>query len=165
VPLSLITAVSAYFGTSQVGWRVGSGDAVMLTTASAFRLSSMTFIAMLVVVFVLAKTVHWMAGTYGSDMTLRECFCLSAFSAVPLYLVGITLIYPIPWLIYLIGLPALGYSVVLLYSGVPVMMDVNKEKGFLFASSILALALVSLVGLIAVTVSLWGFGFGPVFRT
>lgn len=165
VPLSLITAIAAYIGTSQVGWRVGSGDTVTLTADSALRLSTMTFLAMLVVVFVLAKTIHWMAATYDAETSLNRCFSLAVFSAVPLYLVGITLLYPIPWLIYLIGLPALGYSVALLYSGVPAIMGVNKEKGFLFASAILAFGLVSLVGLIVVTISLWGFGFGPVYRT
>ena len=165
VPLSLITALSAYVGTSQVGWSVGGSDTVLLTTQSALRLCVMTFLAMLLVVFVLAKTIHWMATTYDSSTSLRRCFSLSALSAIPLYLVGITLLYPIPWLIYLIGLPALGYSVALLYSGVPIMMGINNEKGFLFASAILALGLVSLVGLLAVTISLWGFGFGPVFRT
>lgn len=165
VPLSLITAIAAYIGTSQIGWRVGSGDTVTLTADSALRLSAMTFLAMLVVVLVLAKTIHWMAATYEAETPLNRCFSLAVFSAVPLYLVGITLLYPIPWLIYLIGLPALGYSVALLYSGVPAIMGVNKEKGFLFASAILAFGLVSLVGLIVVTISLWGFGFGPVYRT
>ena len=65
----------------------------------------------------------------------------------------------------ILGDPALGYSVALLYTGVPIMMDVNKEKGFLFSSAILAFGLVALVGLIVVTVSLWGFGIGPSFRT
>ncbi len=165
VPLSLITAISAYIGTSRVGWTVGSGDAVTLTSKSALQLASMTFLAMLVVVFVLAKTIHWMTVTYDGEVSLKKSVSLAVFSAVPLYLVGVMLVYPIPWLIYLIGLPALGYSVALLYSGVPVMMNVNKEKGFLFFSSILAFGLVALVGLIAATVSLWGLGFGPEFRT
>ena len=104
-----------------------------------------------------------MAATYDSTQSLASCFALAAFTATPLFLVGITLLYPMPWFVYLVGLPALGYAVMLLYTGVPVMMDTNKERGFLFASAILALGLVSLVGLIAVTVSLWGFGLGPSF--
>ena len=165
VPLSLIAAVSAYIGTSIVGWRVGYDNTVTLTSSSALKLSVLSFLAMLVVVYVLAKTIHWMATTYDSHRPLQDCFLLAAFSAIPLYLVGITLLYPVPWFIYLIGLPALGYSVALLYTGVPIMMDVNKEKGFLFSSAILAFGLVALVGLIVVTVSLWGFGVGPSFST
>ncbi len=165
IPLALIAPVAAFIGTSMVGWRVGSGDPVRLTTDSALKISVLTFFAMLVVVYVLARTIHWMARTYDSDKALAECFSLAAFTAAPLFLVGITMIYPMPWFVYLLGLPALGYSVALLYTGVPIMMDVNKEKGFLFSSAILALGLVSLVGLIVVSVSFWGFGAGPSFRT
>ena len=165
IPLALIAPVSAYIGTSHVGWRVGAGDPVRLTAASAFKLSSLSFLSMLVVVFVLAKTMHWMATTYESSKPLSACVSLSTFTAVPLFLVGITLLAPVPWFIYLVGLPTLGYSVVLLYTGVPIMMEIDKERGFLFSSSVLALGLISLVGLLVVTVSLWGFGIGPSFKT
>ena len=165
IPLALIAPIASFIGTSMVGWRVGSGDPVRLTTDSALKISVLTFFAMLVVVYVLARTIHWMARTYDSEKSLAECFSLAAFTAVPLFLIGITMIYPMPWFVYLLGLPALGYSVALLYTGVPVMMEVNKEQGFLFSSAILALGLVSLVGLIVVSVSFWGFGAGPAFRT
>ena len=165
IPLALIAPVATFIGTSLVGWQVGSGDPVKLTVDSALKISVLTFFAMLVVVYVLARTIHWMARTYDSDKSLAECFSLAAFTAVPLFLVGVTMIYPMPWFVYLVGLPALGYSVALLYTGVPVMMEVNKEQGFLFSSAILALGLVSLVGLIVVSVSFWGFGAGPSFRT
>ena len=165
IPLALIAPIATFIGTSMVGWRVGSDDPVRLTTDSALKISVLTFFAMLVVVYVLARTIHWMAQTYDSDKPLSECFALAAFTAVPLFLVGITMVYPMPWFVYLVGLPALGYSVALLYTGVPVMMEVNKEQGFLFSSAILALGLVSLVGLIVVSVSFWGFGAGPSFRT
>ena len=163
IPLALIAPIASFIGTSMIGWRVGGGDAVRLTTDSALKISVLTFFAMLVVVYVLARTIHWMARTYDSEKSLAECFFLAAFTAVPLFLVGITMIYPMPWFVYLLGLPALGYSVALLYTGVPVMMEVNKEQGFLFSSAILALGLVSLVGLIVVSVSFWGFGAGPCF--
>ena len=165
VPLALVAPVAAFIGTTQVGWKVGQQDAVKLTVDSALQISVATFFAMLAVVFVMAKTIHWMANTYDSSQSLASCFSLAAFTATPLFLIGITLLYPMPWFIYLVGLPALGYAVLLLYTGVPIMMDINKEKGFLFASAILALGLVSLVGLLAVTVSLWGFGLGPSFLT
>ena len=163
IPMALVPPIAAFIGTTQVGWKVGQSDAVRLTVDSALQISVASFFAMLVVVFVIAKTIHWMAATYDSTQSLASCFSLAAFTATPLFLVGITLLYPMPWFVYLVGLPALGYAVMLLYTGVPVMMDTNKERGFLFASAILALGLVSLVGLIAVTVSLWGFGLGPSF--
>ena len=39
------------------------------------------------------------------------------------------LLYPLLWLNLLLGLPALGYTVYLLYTGVPVMMELFVPKG------------------------------------
>ena len=46
--LAAIPAISAYIGTSQVGWIIGNGDPVKLTTASALQMTVMTYIAMLI---------------------------------------------------------------------------------------------------------------------
>ena len=62
-------------------------------------------------------------------------------------------------------MPALAYTVYLLYSGVPVMMGVSKERGFLFSSAVLAVGLVMLVAVLAASAILWGMGVGPVLTT
>jgi hypothetical protein len=61
------------------------------------------------------------------------------------------------------GLLALASSVYLLYSGVPILMNISEDKGFLMSSALLALGLVALVTLLAVTALFWGFGFHPEF--
>jgi hypothetical protein len=75
------------------------------------------------------------------------------------------LLYPVLWLNLLISLPALAYTVYLLYSGVPVMMGISKERGFLFSSAVLAVGLVMLVGVLAATVILWDIGIGPIYTS
>jgi len=77
--------------------------------------------------------------------------------------VGVFQMVPVLWLNLVIGLPALAYTVFLLYVGIPEMMEIPAERGFLFASAVLAVGLVGLVGLLAVTVLLWGIGVAPVF--
>ena len=72
-------------------------------------------------------------------------------------------LYPVLWLNMLVGLPALAYTVYLLYSGVPVMMGISKERGFLFASAVLAVGPVMLVGGAGGERDPWGIGVGPVF--
>ena len=166
IPLAAIGPIAAVIGVTQIGWQVGGAEEpVTMTMNSALQISIATFAAILVVIMILGKTIRWMSSTYEGSQSMARCVALATFSAAPLFLSGISLLLPIPWLVYLIGLAALGYSVALLYSGVPIMMEVNEEKGFLFASAILALALVSLVGLLAVTVGFWSFGIGPVFST
>jgi hypothetical protein len=114
-------------------------------------------------VFSIGALIHWMGKTYGSRQPLPQCIALAAYTATPLFLIGIMLLYPKLWLNMVIGLPALAYTVYLLYLGVPVMMGIPKERGFLFASAVLAVGLVMLVAVLVTSVILWGMGIGPVF--
>jgi hypothetical protein len=105
--------------------------------------------------------IQWMAETYGKPQTLARCVVFAAYVATPLFLIGLMMFYPILWLNMLLGLPAVAYCIFLLYSGTPVVMEMETEKGFLFASSIVGLGLVAMVAILATTVVLWGYGFGP----
>lgn len=159
--LALIPAVAGYIGTTLVGWQVTSREVHRLTPDSALTIAILFYLTMLVAVFTIGKLIHWMGQTYGAKQPLAQCIALAAYTATPLFLIGVMLLYPLLWLNLLLGLPALAYSVYLLYSGVPVMMGITKERGFLFASAVLAVGLVILVGVLAASVILWGVGLGP----
>jgi len=163
--LAAIPVVCGFIGTTQVGWEIGGREAIKLTTASALKISVLYYITMLVAVFTIGKLIHWMGETYGTKQPLAQCIALAAYTATPLFLVGIMQLYPLLWLNLLVGLPALAYSVYLLYTGVPVMMDISEERGFLFSSAVLAVGLVTLVAVLAATVIMWSSGFGPVFTS
>lgn len=161
--LAAIPAVAGLIGTSQVGWSVAGDAPVKLEFNSALQISIVFYFAMLATVFAVGKMVHWMGQTYGAEQTLPQCIALAAYTATPLFLIGVMLFYPVPWLIFLIGIFALSYTVYLLYLGLPVMMEVDEDKGFLFSSAVLAVGLVMLVGLLATSVIIWSAGIGPVF--
>jgi hypothetical protein len=72
-------------------------------------------------------------------------------------------VYPVLWLNMLMGLPALAYTVYLLYTGLPIMMEIPTERGFLYSSAVLAVGLIALVSLLGMTALLWGMGLQPVF--
>jgi cytochrome c biogenesis protein CcdA len=163
--LALIPAAAGYIGTTMVGWQVTSREVQRLTPDSALQIAILFYITILVAVFTIGMLIHWMGQTYGSKQPLSQCIALAAYTATPLFLIGVMLLYPLLWLNLLLGLPALAYSVYLLYSGVPVMMGVTKERGFLFSSAVLAVGLVILVGVLAASVILWGVGLGPVFAS
>lgn len=160
-----IPPAAAFIGSTYVGWQIGSGDIHTLTSESALYLSVIAYIAILVAVFVLSLFIQWMAKTYGAKPSLSECVNLTAYSFTPLFLAGILGAFPILWLDMLVTLFAIGMSVNLLFKGVPQLMGINEEKAFLFSSSILTVAMVSLVGMLAITVIFWGSGFSPVFQT
>jgi len=161
--LSAIPAIAGYFGATTVGWQVGAGPVVRLTAQSGLMIAVLTYLTMLVGVFSIGRAIHWMGQTYGSRQTVAQAIALAAYTATPLYLIGVMFLYPLLWLILIAGLPALAYTVYLLYTGVPIMMEVPEERGFLFSSAVLAVGLVMLVALLAVTVILWSEGVGPAF--
>lgn len=161
--LAAIPAVAGLIGTSQVGWSVAGDTPVKLEFNSALQISIVFYFAMLATVFAVGKMVHWMGQTYGAAQPLPQCIALAAYTATPLFLMGVMMFYPIPWLIFLVGIFALSYTVYLLYLGLPVMMEVDENKGFLFSSAVLAVGLVMLVGLLATSVIIWSAGIGPVF--
>lgn len=163
IPLALITPICGFIGATQIGWPVAGADKLFMTSDSAFRIAVLSFIAILVAIMMIGKLVQWMGQTYEAQQPLSRCVNLAAFCISPLLMIGVATLYPPLWFIYLLGLPALGYSVFLLYTGVPIMMEISRDRGFLFASAILTVGLIALVGLLAVMVSMWSFGFGPGF--
>ncbi len=161
--LALIPAVAAYIGTSQVGWAIGSETTVRLTETSAFNLCLLFYCAMLAGIFILGKFIDFMAVTYGVDQHAHRGTELAAYAATPLFLMGAIAIYPNIWIDMIVGLAAVSYAVYLLYEGLPILMKIPKERGFLFASSVLTVGLVMLVALLAASVVIWSIGIGPVY--
>ncbi len=156
--LAALPAVSALVGSTQVGWQIGVGSAIKLSLPSALIIGAVFYVAMLVAVVTMGEFIHWMASTYDAEAPIERCVVLSAYTATPLFLAGVLTLYPLLWLNMLIGLLALAYTIYLLYLGVPIVMRVPKEQGYMFSSSILTVGMVMLVGLMAVTIILWSSG-------
>ncbi len=161
--LALIGPVAGYYGTTTTGWQIGNGEAVKLTTQSALTIAILYYLAMVISVIALGLMVRWMCKTYGGNTSINRCIALSAYVSTPLFLVGIVEIYPVLWFNLLVGLYALTHAIFLLYSGVPVLMNISEEKGFLMSSALLALGLIALVTLLTLTALAWGFGLHPEF--
>lgn len=162
--LAIIPAVSWYYGTSQVGWTVaGDDDAIRLTADSARELTLLFYFAMLGCVASVGYFIHWMAGTYGAQVGLARGIVTAGLTVTPLFVFGIVGIYPLLWLDLLFGVIAVSWSVFLLYQGIPIMMNIPEERGFLFSSAVVAVGLVILVSLMVATVLLWDVGTGPAF--
>jgi hypothetical protein len=161
--VALIPAICGYYAAAHIGWTIGAGDAIRLTKESAMIMSVAMYFALIAGVFALAYLIHWMAKTFDSTPNFTQSLELAAYTATPLLMVGITALLPILWFVALAGIVAMSYSVYLLYSGVPIMMNIEEEKGFIYSSSVVTCGLVLLVGIMATTAVLWGLGLGPEF--
>ncbi|MFG3452640.1 MULTISPECIES: Yip1 family protein [Pseudomonadaceae] len=161
--LAAIPAISAFIGTTQVGWSIGGGEAVKLTESSAIQLTFLSYLAMLAGVAVMGGFIHWMSRTYDANPTLVQCVVFAAYTATPLFIGGLAALYPHIWLGMIVGTAAICYTTYLLYVGLPTFMNIPSDEGFLFSSSVLAVGLVVLVAIIALSVIMWGMGVGPIY--
>ena len=144
---------------------VAGGEPVRLTVASALQMSVMTYLAMLAGVAVMGGFIHWMARTYDANPSLTQCIVFAAYNATPMFVGGLAALYPNLWLAMVVGTVAVCYTTYLLYVGLPTFMNIPREEGFLFSSSVLAVGLVVLVAMIGISVILWGFGMGPTYTS
>lgn len=160
--LGLIPVICGYIGTTHTGWQIGSGDPVRMSSNSALIISILYYLVIQIAVFSIGWMIHWMAKTYGSEQSLPTCVKLAAYIATPMFLTGLMQLNPVLWLNLIVALPATAYMVFLLYTGIPIVMEISKDRGFLFSSAVLMVGLVGLVGMLVVTVFLWGIGVEPV---
>lgn len=161
--VALIPSICGYYAAAHIGWSIGAGDPVRITEASALILASGMYAAIIAGVFLLAYLIQWMAKTFDATPNFTQALELAAYAATPVLMVGLAALYPVLWFVALAGMVAIAYSVYLLYSGVPIMMHIPEEKGFIYASSVVTVGLVLLVSILVATAMFWTLGFGPEF--
>lgn len=154
--LALIPPVSLFIGTTQVGWSLTlTGEATRLTIASAALSAIAFYVALCLSLLIVGFAIRWMEKTYGGEASLERCMNLTLYTATPLLIAGFAGLYPTLWFCVTAGMAGLIYSTYLLFTGVPIIMRIPEERGFLFCMSILTVGLVTLVSLRAATVFLW----------
>ncbi len=161
--IALLPPIAWYYGSTQVGWAIGDRQ-VKITADSAIQISILFYLAIVMGTAGLGFMVHWMSETYEAHTsTIHKGMAVAAYTLTPLFVAGAIGFYPLLWIDILIGCAAAGYTVYLLYIGVPIVMEIPKERGFLFASAMVAVGLVATAALLGATVTLWEMGAMPVF--
>jgi len=161
---AIFPAVAWYYGTSVVGWTVGnSTDYIKLTPDSAKQITILFYFGMLGSVTAIGYFIHWMAETYGANSSFAKGVVISGLTATPLFISGLVGVHPLLWVDLLVGVAAVSWSVYLLYLGIPIVMGIPEERGFLFSSAVLAIAMVILICLMVASVILWDMGAAPAF--
>lgn len=161
--IALIPCFAAYYASAHLGWSIGTRDAIYLTESSAAMMATAMYIGMIGGVFALAYLIHWMAKTFGADPTYTQSLELAAYTATPAIMSGIAALYPELWFVTMAFLAGVAYSVYLLYTGVPILMHIPEERGFIYASSVVTAGLIMMVVLMVTSAMLWTNGFGPTY--
>lgn len=159
--LIAIPPILAYIGGSKFGWRLGASEPLHLGEDVLLRISIAYFLALLFGFVSSAMIARWMAATYGARLSLGIHYAVITIVGAPLVVGSIIHLYPDMFINVLVLVPALIWSMYLLYKGLPIVLRISPERGMLMASSLIGYLLVAFVCLLGVMVVLWGRGFGP----
>ena len=159
--IALIPAICGYYAAAHIGWTIGVGDPIKIHQGSAQLMAVALYFALVLGVLALAYLIQWMAKTFDSKPSFIQSLELAAYTSTPMLMAGIAALFPVLWFVALAGLAAVCYSVYLLYSGVPIMMNIPEDKGFIYSSSVVTCGLVLLVSIMALSAVMWTMGFGP----
>lgn len=162
--LAILPCIAWYYGTAVAGWSIaGSEDIVKLESHSAKMIIGAFYFTMIISIAVIGYSVHWMAKTYGAESSIAKGIAVSGFAATPLFLIGLVGFIPLLWLDLSLGIVAASWATYLLYKGIPIVMKIPEEQGFLYTSAIIGVCFVILMAIMGGTVILWDYGFMPVF--
>lgn len=161
--MALIPSAVAYYSSAHTGWSIGAGDVIRLSENSAIMMAIGMYFGLVAGVVALSILIHELANAFDSSPTYTQSLELAAYTSTPLLMVGLVGLYPELWVIMTAMLIGISYSVYLLYSGVPIIMHMPPDKGFIYSSSVVTCGLVLLVVLMTGSVLIWGLSGGPVF--
>ncbi|MFH8133881.1 Yip1 family protein [Pantoea osteomyelitidis] len=156
--MAAIPVICAFIGTTQLGWNLGEGRYIQLNLFTGIGLGILFYLIILGGVAVMGRVIHWMARDYPQRPGIQRCTVFAGYVATPLFLCGIVALYPLVWLCVLIGALALLYTGYLLYVGIPVFLNIDQDESLRLSGSTLAIGVLVLEVLLALTVVIWGYG-------
>jgi len=163
IVMAVLPAIAFYIGTTHYGWQVLGNDVTRLTPQSALPLAVLFYAALMGAVVFIGWMIHWMSSTYDASSFPIKGVVLMGYACTPVFLAGLFGLYPVWWFDILLATAACGYAIRLLYLGVPPVMKVPEDRGFLYASAVFMMALVYIVLVLVATAILWEFVTMPVF--
>ncbi|PXF32076.1 membrane protein [Pokkaliibacter plantistimulans] len=156
--LAAIPVISAYIGTTQVGWTLGGEKAVQVSMLDGLWLGIMFYVLIIGAVGLVGGVIHWMARHLPERPDLQQCVVFAGYIATPMFLSGLFALYPIAWLCFLAVLCGVCYTGYLLYIGTPSFLGISRKQGFILSSTTLGIGVLVLEALLAVVVLLWSMG-------
>ncbi|WP_110670413.1 Yip1 family protein [Salinicola halophilus] len=161
--LAAIPVICSLIGTTVVGWHFGQNlqgqdERVQLSLGTALLLAVVFYGLILAAVFFMGRAIHWLAKRFDSRPSAHRCTVFAGYMATPLFLSGIVALYPLIWLCLLAGIIGLCYTAYLVFIGLPYFLEIDQQSGIQAAGAWLAIGVLVLEALLAITVLMGGYG-------
>ncbi len=161
---ALLPAIAWYIGTTHIGWKVGDGEPVRMTAGSARIIAILFYLTMIASIAGIGYMIHWMSLTYGANSSIAKGLMIAGLTAMPLFIAGAVGFYPSLFIDLIVGVIALCHAVYLLYLGIPIVMNIPQDRGFLFSSAVVAVCMVIFMAIMGASVILWDTIAPPIFH-
>lgn len=162
--LLLLPPLSAAVGGIVFGWRLGTAEPLYLDFTQSVTISFFYLLALCFGFFSTALLARWMGQTYGAETSFEACAALLTVVSAPLAIASLSHLYPHVFFNVLVLIPAVIWSMALLYRGLPVVLRIPPERGMLMSSALVGWLLVAAVSLLGISAALWTAGLGPAIR-
>lgn len=159
--MAIAPPLFAFIGASQFGWRLGAADPLYLSAGELIPISFAYFFVLIFGFVSTALVSQWMAATYGARSSLGIHLAMVTIVVAPLVVGSAVHLFPHVFVNVLVLIPALIWSMFLLYRGLPVVLQISPERGMLMSSALIGWLLVAAVSILGLMVALWGRGIGP----
>lgn len=159
--LIALPPIFAYIGTRRFGWRLGATEPLILPREEVMGIAIGYFLVLVFGFITAGLVARWMSWTYEARNSLGIHFAVITVVGAPLVVGSIVHLYPDVFINILVLVPALIWSMYLLYKGLPIVLRISPQQGMLMASALIAYLLVAAVSLLGVTVVIWIHGVGP----
>jgi len=159
--LLILPPAFSLIGAANFGWRLGAAEPLRMSTDALLLVSAGYLVVLLVGLISTSLISQWMASTYGASTSLGRHFALMTIVGEPLAVASAAHLFPDVLVNVLLLIPTMIWSMYLLYTGIPIALEIPPERGMLMASSLVGWLLVAAVSLLGLSMSLWTLGVGP----
>ncbi|MBU0573198.1 MAG: DUF1282 family protein [Candidatus Margulisbacteria bacterium] len=134
--LAAIPALANFIGLTFIG-----NQFIRVSIGSSLIISLISYLIGLAGIYIIAFFVNVLSPKFQGKKDMLAAVKLLVYSATAMWLAGIFGIVPQISILSLLGL----YSVYLLYVGIPVLLDIPKEKTLLFTVVVIALMMLVMI--------------------
>jgi hypothetical protein len=161
---ALLPALCMFVGTYWVGWSLVDQERIRLNLPSAFQLSVLLYLALVIGTAIMGFFLRWMSRTFDARPTLNQCIGFMAYTCTPFFLAGIGALYPTRWVAIAVLLIAGAHASYLLFIGLPRFMRISQSQGALYAVSTWAIAALVVVSIMVSMVVFWSYTLQPTYE-
>lgn len=135
--MSMIPALSGYFGFTQVGWMSLSGNIHKITEQSSFIFSIIFSLSYIVSIILSGWLIFKTRDVFNSKISPQSSLLFAYYCSLPFIAASLTLMLPYLIFNFMALLCAILYSVKILYTGLYKVAKIPPEQGFMYSSTIL----------------------------